>query len=157
MIAAASVVIGVIFSVISVLASTRNFSKSRQAQLFMQFHSTVYSKDFLADLQDAIATWTWDDIDDYIKKYGRGANPEAYFILFRTITQFDSVGTLVRNKLTDIKFMPRGIALMVIGFWEKFSPISSELEAVWGNVDIFGEIEYLYNKVKQARILVAKD
>lgn len=155
-IAASSVVIGVIFSVASILMSTRNATKSRQATIFLDFLSVVSEKEFFADFQQILGKWKWTDAKDFSSKYGPVANPADYNTFVRIVTQFDSMGTLVRNKLTDISFMPRGIAIMVTSFWERFRPIASDLEATWGNADVFGEIEYLYDEIKKARVSVLK-
>jgi len=154
-IAASSVVVGVIFSVISIFLSSRNADRSRQAQIFMQFHKEVSTKDFFSDFLQIISEWEWKDANDFATKYGR--NPKDYNTFIQVSMPFDSLGTLVRNKLTDIKFMPRGISIMVTSFWEKFSPIASQLEQIWGNADVFGEIEYLYNEIKRARVSVLKN
>lgn len=155
-IAASSVIIGVIFSVASILMSTRNAAKSRQASIFLEFLSVVSEKEFFDDFQQILGKWEWEDAKDFASKYGPVTNPTDYNTFVRIVTQFDSMGTLVRNKLTDILFMPRGIAIMVTSFWERFRPIASDLEVIWGNADVFGEIEYLYNEIKKARVSVLK-
>jgi len=155
-IAASSVVIGVIFSVLSIFMSARNATRSRQAQIFMKFHEVVSDKEFFDIFQQILGNWKWENAEDFAQKYGPMANPADYNIFVRIVTQFDSMGTLVKNKLTDIMFMPRGIAIMITSFWERFRPIASELEVLWGNTNIFGEIEYLYNEIKKAQVSVTK-
>ncbi|MFX1578520.1 MAG: hypothetical protein ACFFBJ_02650 [Promethearchaeota archaeon] len=156
-IAASSVIIGVIFSVASILMSTRNATRSRQASIFMKFLSVVSDKEFFGDFQQILGKWKWTDAEDFSKKYGPATNPSDYGTFVRIVTQFDSMGTLVRNKLTDIMFMPRGIAIMVTSFWERFKPIASDLEVMWGNADVFGEVEFLYNEIKKSRVSVLKN
>jgi len=156
MIAASSVVIGVIFSMVSIYVSTRNATKSRQAQIFLNFHSEVSKVDFFNDFFQIIGKWNWTDAKDFATKYGNPENLTDYNIFIRISMQFDSLGSLVRNKLTDIKYMPRGLAIMVTSFWDRFSPIASELEEIWENANVFGEIEYLYNEIKRARVSVMK-
>ncbi len=155
-IAATSVVIGVIFSIASIYASTRNSARSRQATIFMKFHEVVSDKEFLDDFQQVVSLWDWEDASEYVQKYGPATNPESYAKFVRITTQFDSMGTLVKNKLTDIAFMPRGVAIMVTSYWDKYNPIALELESMWGNTNIFGEIEYLYNEIKKKRVAVSK-
>lgn len=155
-IAATSVVIGVIFSVASILMSTRNANRSRQVQIFMKFHEAMTEKEFFRDFQQILGKWSWKDAEEFSSKYGPVSNPEEYNMFVRIITQFDSIGSLVRHGLTDIRFMPRGIAIMVTSFWDRFRLIASELETLWGNTDIFGEVEYLYNEIKKNRVSVQK-
>ncbi|MHA2396089.1 MAG: hypothetical protein ACXAC0_05245 [Candidatus Thorarchaeota archaeon] len=121
--------------------SSRNAAKSRQAQIFMQFHKEVSTKDFFSDFFQIISKWEWNDANDFDTKYG--TNLDDYNTFTLVSMQFDSLGTLVRNKLTDIKFMPRGISIMVTSFWEKFRPIAPQLEEIWGNADM-GECRRLW-------------
>jgi hypothetical protein len=123
----------------------------------MQFHKEVSTKDFFSDFFQIISAWEWKDANDFATKYGLAENPDGYNTFILVSMQFDSLGTLVRNKLTDIKFMPRGISIMVTSFWDKFRPIATQLEEIWGNADVFGEIEYLYNEIKRARVSVLKE
>ncbi len=43
--------------------------ETRQAQLFMPIYSTFYSDDFLRAYW-GITSWSYNDYDDYISKYG---------------------------------------------------------------------------------------
>ncbi len=157
MIAATSVVIGVIFSIVSIFFSTRNAARSRQASIFMKFHEYVSEKEFLDDFQNVVSVWKWQSAKEFLEKYGPSGDPAAYGVFVRITTQFDSMGTLVKNKLTDISFMPRGIAIMVTSFWDRYSPIATELEAAWGNTNVFGEISYLYDQIKKSHVIVSKE
>ncbi len=156
MIAATSVVVGVIFSITSIFMSARNAARSRQATIFMKFHEVVSAKDFLEEFQQVVGVWQWPDAKDYMTRYGPATNPEAYGSFVRISTQFDSIGTLLKNKLTDLAFMPRGIAIMVTSFWDRYRPIAAELEKQWGNTNVFGEIEYLYGEIKKRKVSVSK-
>ncbi|MHA2085601.1 MAG: hypothetical protein ACXABD_17790 [Candidatus Thorarchaeota archaeon] len=103
-IAASSVIIGVIFSVASILISSRNAAKSRQARIFMDFNSAISEKEFFDSFFQILIRWEWKDAADFDDKYGPVANPDDYNTFIRVGMQFDSLGTLVRNKLTDIRF-----------------------------------------------------
>jgi hypothetical protein len=46
--------------------------------------------------------------------------------------------------------MPRGVAFMVASFWNRYSPIASQLEAMWGNAGVFEEIKYLNDEIMKA-------
>lgn len=149
-IAASSVIIGVIFSVMSIFMNTKNATRSRQARLFMDFNSAISEREFFDSFFQILTKWQWKDATDFDAKYGPVRNPDDYNTFIRVGMQFDSLGTLVRNKLTDIKFMPRGVAFMVTSFWNKYSPIASQLETMWGNAGVFEEIKYLYDETMKA-------
>ena len=141
----------------SIYVSTKNATKSRQAQIFLKFQSEVSKVDFFNDFFQIIGKWNWTDAADFVAKYGNPENLAEYNVFIRISMQFDSLGSLVRNKLTDIRYMPRGLAIMVTSFWERLEPIASDLETIWGNADVFGEIVYLYNEIKRAQVSVLKD
>jgi hypothetical protein len=116
----------------------------------MDFNSAISETDFFDSFFQILTKWEWKDAKDFDEKYGLVRNPDDYNTFIRVGMQFDSLGTLVRNKLTDIKFMPRGVAFMVTSFWLRYSPIASQLEVMWGNTGVFEEIKYLYDEIMKA-------
>lgn len=146
LVAALSVVIGVIMSVISILGSTRNFSNSRKAQLFLQLNEKASEEDFVKKTYELLG-WTWSDVTEFRKKYASNVNALPVFISVSTF--YDSMGTLVRNGLTETKFMPRMMAITLVQFWEKISPIVKELETQWGSPGLYDNVEYLYHEVRK--------
>jgi hypothetical protein len=130
--------------------STRNATRTRQALIFMDFNSAVSEKEYFDSFFQILSKWEWKDATDFSAKYGPG-NLDNYNTFLRVGMQFDSLGSLVRNKLTDIRFMPRGIEFMVTSFWNRYSPIASQLEVMWGNAEVFKEIKYLYDEIKKVR------
>ncbi len=139
-------VVGVIMSVVSILASTRNFSNSRKAQLFLQLNEKAAEEEFIKKIFDLI-NWEWSDAEDFRRKYAADMNRLPIFI--RVSTFFDSMGTLVRHGLTETKFMPRMMAISLVQFWEKILPIAKELEAQWGSPGLYDNVEYLYHEVRK--------
>ncbi len=146
LVAAVSVVVGVIMSVVSILASTRNFSNSRKAQLFLQLNERAAEEDFIKKTFDLL-DWRWSDADEFRNKYAADMNQLPTFI--RVSRFFDSMGTLVRNGLTEAKFMPRMMAITLVQFWEKISPIAKDLEVQWGSPGLYDNVEYLYQEIRK--------
>jgi hypothetical protein len=146
LVAAVSVVVGVIMSVISILASIRNFSNSRKAQLFLQLNERASEEDFIRKAYDLLS-WTWSDVTEFRKKYASDDTALPVFISVSTF--YDSMGTLVKNGLTEAKFMPRMMAITLVQFWEKISPIVEELENIWGSPGLYDNVEFLYHEVRK--------
>ncbi|MHA1949282.1 MAG: DUF4760 domain-containing protein [Candidatus Thorarchaeota archaeon] len=146
LVAAISVVVGVIMSVVSILASSRNFSNSRKAQLFLQLNDRASEEDFIKKTYDLLS-WTWSDAAEFRKKYASNVDELPVFINVSTF--YDSMGTLVRNGLTEVKFMPRMMALTLVQFWEKIASIVEELETKWGSPGLYDNVEYLYHEVRK--------
>jgi hypothetical protein len=70
----------------------------------MDFNSAISEKEFFDSFFQILIRWEWKDAADFDDKYGPVANPDDYNTFIRVGMQFDSLGTLVRNKLTDIRF-----------------------------------------------------
>ncbi len=143
LVAAVSVVVGVIMSVISILNSTRNFNNSRKATLFLQLNEKAAEEDFINKIFE-FSEWKWSDVNEFNTKYATDVDALSGFVSISTY--FDSMGTLVRNGLTDTKFMPRMMAISLVQFWEKLSPIAKDLEAMWGSPGLYDNVEYLYHE-----------
>lgn len=146
--AATSVVIGVILGIVSLIYSTRSSTKSRQAQLFMEFYAQATEKRLPEVISEINMRWTWVDVHDFVSKYGPETNPDAFFKFIGVAEYFDSMGTLLKNDLINTKFMPRTIAVTVCMFWEKIEPITKELGLKMGSPGLFDLVEYLYYEVK---------
>ncbi|MFX1560602.1 MAG: hypothetical protein ACFFBL_08430, partial [Promethearchaeota archaeon] len=143
LVAAVSVVVGVIMSVFSILTSTRNFNNSRKAQLFLQLSEKAAEEDFINKIFE-FSGWTWSDANEFNTKYA--TDVDAFPVFVSISTYFDSMGTLVRNGLTETKFMPRMMAISLVQFWESIFPIVKDLEARWGSPGLYDNVEYLYHE-----------
>ncbi|MHA2211436.1 MAG: hypothetical protein ACXABV_19960, partial [Candidatus Thorarchaeota archaeon] len=64
-IAASSVIIGVIFSVVSIFMSSRNATRTRQARIFMDFNSAISEKEFFDSFFQILTKWEWKDATDF--------------------------------------------------------------------------------------------
>lgn len=142
-VAAISVVIGVIMSLLSI----RNFANSRKAALFTDFQSRAYDTDFMKDLLVINSGWSWNDVDDFMEKYGPETNPDAFAKFSAVGSYFDGMGTLLRVKLIDSKHIPELTAIAIIGFWEKIESIARDMALLFRRPEAFGDIKYLYDMV----------
>ena len=145
--------IGLIVSVLYYASILQNANKTqkmqletRQAQLFMPIYAKFYDKEFMKDFVK-IMTWEWDDLDDFMKKYGMN-NPDAWGTIISWTDYFEGIGVLVKRELIDASFIDDLISGMVITFWEKYGEYIHEYR-VLTNYPQFAEFcEYLYYEIK---------
>ena len=143
-IAAASVVIGVIVS----LFSMRNVAKSRQASLFSDFQNRAYDKDFIKDMTEINEFWSWDSAEDFFAKYGPGGNMDAFATFVTVGMYYDGMGRLLREKLIDKRLIPEFLVVAIVHFGRKIKRDSRKMEEMFGSPLAFDNIEYLYREVR---------
>lgn len=119
---------------------------TRQAQFFLQIYDNFHREEFFDKFTDII-TWKWKDYDDFISKYGRQANPKAWYSLGSVGAFFEGIGVLVHRKIIDAELVGELMSRHVVFFWEKISSISYEMRRrLKSPVDVY--LEYLYNQMK---------
>jgi hypothetical protein len=123
--------------------------ETRQAQLFMQIFNEYRKPEqmrlFLRSLQ-----MTWDDYDDFLKRYG-SENYEKREPFSAMSHFFDGVGILLDEGLVNLDLVARLIHGDLKVFWEKYKPVILEFREKWNNPHYLENMEYLYNEVKRIR------
>jgi len=112
-IAAISVVIGVIMSVLSI----RNLAKSRRASIFLDFHKQA-DQEFLEDIEEVVGEWNWSDYEEFLAKYGP-TNPKNWAKFIHVSSFFDSMGKLLKENITDAELLPEAMAAIAMIWWEQ--------------------------------------
>jgi len=85
--------------------------------------------------------------NDFIGKYGREANPKAWYSLGSVGAFFEGIGVLVHRKVIDAELVGELMSRHVAFFWEKIKPISYEMRRrLKLPVDLW--LEYLYTQMK---------
>jgi hypothetical protein len=143
MIAAGSVVIGVIMSVLSI----RNFTKSRQASVFLDFHRQA-TREFMKDMSEILMEWNWDSPEDFMEKYGPRTNIDAYTKYLHIGSFFDSMGKLLDSNVTTASLVPESLAVFAMGWCEKVESLDS-LTARWKQPGTKDSIKSLYLALKK--------
>jgi len=119
--------------------------ETRQAQLFMQIFDKFIEPEFSNKLTQ-VMSWKWVDYDDFNKKYGPKANPDAWQSEGSIAAFFEGIGLLIYMNLLDSKLVYSLLFQHVKFFWEKMKPISLEMrQRVSPNIDRW--IEYLYSEM----------
>ena len=144
--------VGIIYYVITLRNNQRTQRlqlETRQAQLFTQLHSEFRSAETLSLYFKALQM-TWDDLDDFEKKYGLD-NWEKRIPYTSMSHFFEQIGVLVKEELIDIN-----LAIQIIGgtfrlFWEKFEPIVLERRIRKSHPQYYDKMEYLYKEIEKLR------
>jgi hypothetical protein len=143
-IAATSVVIGVIMSVLSL----RNISRSRQATVFLDFHKQA-DLEFLEAATEILMEWSWTDSKDFASKYGPKANAKAYSKFILVGSFFDSMGKLIEGKVATVNLIPETLAVFAMSWYEKIESIEQDLTAQWRTSGSMDSTKALYHKLKE--------
>ena len=97
---------------------------------------------------DLMYNWEFNDFEDYNKKYGIQANPDANSSLATVGIVFSQLG--YQMKMNNIEPMyAEGIQNMIVQFWEKFGPIIMEVRKRMNFPRALWAVEYLYDEVKK--------
>ncbi|UCH02607.1 MAG: hypothetical protein JSV20_02135 [Candidatus Bathyarchaeota archaeon] len=103
-IAATSVVIGVINSILSNRRAEQNRQielENRQIETFMR----ITDRFDIMDYAEVTNIQKWTDFDEYIEKYGPGTNPQAYKSLIDLLRHYTNLGILVKRNILDISLV----------------------------------------------------
>jgi hypothetical protein len=142
-IAAMSVLIGVIMSVLSI----RNLAKSRRASIFLDFHKQA-DQEFLEDIEEVVGEWNWSDYEEFLAKYGP-TNPKNWAKFIHVSSFFDSMGKLLEESITDAELLPEAMAAIAMIWWEKIEPIQADLAKRWRSSESLDSSEFLYKTLKR--------
>jgi len=137
MIAAAGVMIGVVYYILEM----RHQSKVRQTDLVMRLYSTFGSKEF-QDAWTRIESIEFKNYDEYVKKYGSGDYVQC-------ATFFEGIGVLLQKKLIDIKLVDALFSIPLKLMYEGMKPIIEGNRKQFHDQRVFGNFEYLYDEINK--------
>ncbi len=141
----AGVLIGIFFG----LRQLKDIVRSRNTDLFVDFYNQLTSRDFQAMYNNIVYVYQWTDYDDWLRKYGPDADPEAWANFNSVGYFFDGIGVLVHKKLIDIQLVDDLMSSAVIWLWDKTGPIIRERRKRRNRPQIWEWVEYLYNRIKE--------
>ncbi|MFX0097516.1 MAG: hypothetical protein ACFE7E_07135 [Candidatus Hodarchaeota archaeon] len=144
LVAAISVVIGVIFTVFEL----RTASNQRRTELLMSVHSRFASEEF-ANAWEKIRTRETKNYSEYARKYG-------FSEVIQVSSIFEALGYLIHRGLIDKDFVCDVISESTMMTWEKVKPMIDDAREKLGErglgeyVPVFKWWEYIYNEVKKS-------
>ena len=136
LVAAAGVIVGVIFAVLQL----RGLVKTRQTDLVMRLYSTFGSKEFQREWTKIWNT-EYKNYKDFVKKEELVA-PEAGLF-------FEGVGVLLHRKLIDISLVDDLFSAPIKMAWEKIKPIVQDARKQLDQPQYAEWVEYLYNEMQK--------
>lgn len=144
-----SIPVGVFYHIMTLNNTRKNQQQTletRQAQLFMQIYQQFLSKDFKLAFLDIVNTWSWDDFDDFVRKYV--ADVENNSKWDRVGSFFEGLGVLVKRGLVNSALVDDLMSGHTLMSWEKMEPVYLEARRRWNWPQIGEWWEYLYNEIK---------
>jgi hypothetical protein len=100
----------------------REIRRSRRITLtttVLEPFMTVEGNQLFIDLM----AMTWNDLDDYIKKYDHRLNPESFAKRMSMWNRCNTIGALYREGLLDLKTLYVGSGRTITWLWNKFRPV----------------------------------
>jgi hypothetical protein len=123
--------------------------ETRQIETYLEWMRRVQNKEWMMAWVD-VMNQEWEDYDEYVEKYGRRTNPEAYSNYIVTLQFYECLGLLVRRKIVDVDLVYEHIGgLATIQTWEKVGPLLKESRERSKRPIQFDSFEYLYNELKK--------
>jgi len=144
-IAASSVVIGVIYYIFQL----RHQSRVRNTDLVLRLYSTFGSEEFQqAALKVGLLDYT--NYDDFIKKYGLLYSGEpVHMAITKVMYFFEGVGILLQRKLIDIQLVAQLFGPNIRWQWDRIKPLIESLRKQLNAPNMSKSFEYLYNEMKK--------
>ncbi|UCE37482.1 MAG: hypothetical protein JSW00_18840 [Thermoplasmata archaeon] len=142
-IAAISVVVGVIFAILQM----RQATKMRYTGLVIQLNPALRTS--INDLIEAskIMDLEFENYEEYSEKYGKPTSDKALVTL---AGYYDGLGFLLHKRLIAIDLIEyRNLA--ITSTWEKLKPIIIGLRKETGLPELFEWFEYLYNEITKRK------
>ena len=145
-VAAAGVIVGVVYYVLDM----RNQTRKRQTDLVMKLYSELGSKEYI-EAYPKFFLLEFKDFEDFQDKYprekftpseaGTAYNMYCYF--------FEKVGLLLHRKLIDIELVDDLFSIAIKGCWEKVRPIVEGIRKEHNIPQYWEWFEYLNNEIEK--------
>jgi len=145
-VAAASVVIGVIYYAFEL----RHENRTRDTDLVNNLFAFYNSQEF-QEAYGEIMSMDFADYDDFISKNGSATSKTPLSVALRMVCGFyEQLGLLYHRRLVDIKLVVE--LFSVRRPWEKIRPIAIGARKELNQQDLYEWFEYLYNEVMKGRL-----
>ena len=141
-IAATSVVVGVIFAILQL----RNVVKQRKLDLILRLYSIFVSENF-QERYIKFLDMEFKSYDDFLNKYGLKT-------IFMVFPFFEGIGILLYRKIIDIELALELFGQSIPLIWEKGYPILKELSLKYNKPKWGGWYEYLYNETQKKKTII---
>ena len=110
---------------LSFFFNIRETAKSRKVTLTSTLLGTINSEDGQRKYYELMSA-TWDDFDDFYKKYDSSVNPDNYIKRYYMWNLFEHVGWQYRKGLVDLETIYYAAGQNILLLWRKYKPIIEE-------------------------------
>jgi hypothetical protein len=127
-VAAAGVLVGVVFTVLEL----RHLRKQRQTDLVVRLYSAFTTDDFLEAILK-VRNLEFKDYEDFVKKHGSLFSDSSINVaILKIANYFEQAGTLLHRGLIDGDLASESLSTGARDFWNKLKPIIDGLREETG-------------------------
>jgi len=137
MVAAAGVLVGVVWYILDM----RNQTRLRQTDMVMRLYEVFATMEFQKEMFTLMTDIEIKDYNTFRKKYAVNMPPTGLF--------FHEVGVLLSKKLADIGLISNLFGPVAIRYWEKSKPMVEDARKQLNAPGFGGGFEYLYNELNK--------
>jgi hypothetical protein len=141
-IAAISVVVGVIFAIFQM----RDAARTRHTELIIQLNPALkVPMNEILEATNKLWNLEYTSYQDYLETYG---DPLSDTALHTTTGYYDGFGFLLHKRLIDVDTIEYLVSRSSIGTWEKLEPIIEGTRKQYNMPELFKWFEYLYKETR---------
>jgi len=123
--------------------------ETRQTQLFMQLLTLYNSRDFMNDYARVAYETQYENLEDWVKKYGPQTNREYWSSWGRVGRFFDGTGILVRKGLIDADLVIDEMRELILLTWDKVKPWVLEARVKMNSPHTWENFEFLAGEARR--------
>ena len=141
---------GVLVGVVYYLLDVRNQAMIRKTELITRLYSHLYGSEDLQRARKKVNSITYEDYDDFVKKYGAPNSEEPIPLAISTVLYvFEEAGVLLSKKLVDVDLIDQLMGEMILRTWTNIMPLIKEARKRLNRPRVWTNFEYLYNETKK--------
>jgi len=145
-VAAAGVLVGVAYYILVV----RNQAMIRKTELITRLYSHLYGSEDLQRARKKVNSITYEDYDDFVKKYGAPDSEKPIPMAIATVLYvFEEAGVLLSKKLVDLDLIDQLMGESILRMGTNLMPLIEEARKRLNRPRVWTNFEYLYNEMKK--------
>jgi len=146
MVAAAGVLVGVLYYILDV----HNQAMIRKTELITRLYSHLYGSEALQSARKKVNSITYEDYDDFVKKYGAPDSEEPIPMAISLLLYvFEEAGVLLSKKLVDVDLIDQLMGESIMSTWTNLMPLIEEARKRLNRPRVWINFEYLYNEIQK--------
>jgi hypothetical protein len=125
--------------------------ETRQIQMFMTISGVRSSPEFQKIIYRVTFVDEWNDLQDYINRYGPEKNLDAYSEHLFVWQLYDTIGFLLKKGVIDLSFLDDVLKASVMVGWRKFEPVIKANRERVNQPNLWNQFEYLAEEVMKTQ------